>query len=83
MGCLTLCRVLADHIQFLGHLVAVVALEIVVKGLVVAGNGTPDACCMGCEKGRYSGTMLLQVEESKSCLPLIEMGNEILTAFDL
>ena len=40
------------HIELGCHLVAVVAVEVVVKGLSVAADASSDACGMRCEDGR-------------------------------
>ena len=54
--------VLGLHVQFLGHLGAVVGPKIVVQGLVVACYATADGCGMGGEdscNGRY--VLLLKI----------------------
>ena len=72
-GRLLLYRVLALHVQFPGHLVAVVGEEIVVEGLLVAGYRTADTRSMGGEDGADLGQFIVDVEGTKTAHPLIGM----------
>ena len=49
MGRLALGRMLTCHIQFIGHLVAVVTLKKVIQRLVVAGYAAADTGSMSGE----------------------------------
>ena len=70
---LLLRRVLAHHVQFLRHLVAVVVLEIVIQRLAVTRDRPPDGGSMRGEERAYLRTEIAQVEDHKRRLPLISM----------
>ena len=54
-----------------------VALEIIVERLPVAGYRTTDTGSMGREQRRYLRTMILQVEDRERCLPFVGVSAEI------
>ncbi len=63
------------HVELGGHLVAVIALHIVVEGLVVAADAAPDTCGVGGENGGYLWQFPFHVEKTHSCSPLVEVGH--------
>ena len=69
--------VLGHHIQLLRHLVAVIALEIVIERLAVTGYRTTDTGSMGGEKRGDLRTMILQIEDRERRLPLVCMHAEL------
>ena len=52
-------RMLADHIELLSHLVAVIALEVVIERFVVTCDRATDAGSMGSEEGTNLRAVLL------------------------
>ena len=75
VGCFLLSRVLADHIQFLSHLVALEGIKAVVEGFVVTGYTATYAGSVGGEECTDSRTMLAQVENGEGRLPLVAVHN--------
>ncbi len=75
---LALYGVLALHVELGGHLVAVVSLEIVVEGLVVAGYAAAYARGVGGEDGGYLGHVLMYVEQAEASHPLVAMIHHFL-----
>ena len=63
--------VLCLHVELCGHLVSVVAVEVFVEQLVVAGNGAADAGGMGGKDGRYSGALVLQEQHTQARHPFV------------
>ena len=59
--CLLFYRVLALHVEFAGHLVAIVALKIFIQGLVVAGYAAAYARGMRRKHRGDSRKVLLNV----------------------
>ena len=72
---LLLYRMFALHVEFLGHLVSVIGRQVFVQGLIVSRNTSPNARCMGCEKGAYLGYLMANVEQSHAGHPFISMIN--------
>ena len=71
MGSLLLDRVLRLHIELIGHLVAIVALHIVVEGLHVAGDRAAYRCCVGGKYRSDRGNPMLEEKGTKACHPLV------------
>ena len=71
MGSLFLHGVLADHIQFVRHLIAVIALEIVVEGFAIAGDRSTDTGGVGGEECCYLRAVVLEIEDRERRLPLV------------
>ena len=68
-------RVLGLHVKLTRHLVAVIALHIVIQRLSVSADAASYTCGMG---GEYCGHMRklpLNIQQSHSCSPFIEVGN--------
>ena len=63
--------VLADHIEFSRHLVAVVAIEIVVQRLAIARDGASDARGVCGEERADARAVLADIENGEGCLPLV------------
>ena len=78
MRCLALQAVLGLNVQLLGHLGAVVCPQIVIKGLVVAGNATTDGCGMSSEDGCNLGYILLDIHCTKAGHPFVCLINHVL-----
>ena len=79
VGSLFLDRVLGHHVEFRRHLVAVVAFEIVVQRLAVTRYRTTDAGSVCGEERSYLRSMVTEVEDRKSRLPLVGVGAEVRT----
>lgn len=69
------------HIELGCHLVAVVAVEVVVKGLSVAADASSDACGMRCEDGRNLWRVGFQIEQSHAGGPLVELSDNTVVFF--
>ena len=54
--------VLADHVQLVSHLIAVIVIELIVQRLMVAGYRTAYTCGVRREQRADLGTMILDVE---------------------
>ena len=76
MGCCLLERMLGLHVELGSHLVAKVARHVVIKGLAVAADAAPDARGMGGEHGSHLGQMGLDIKQSHSGRPFVEVGND-------
>ena len=71
--CRFLQRVLAFHVQLLGHLVAVVVGELVVQRFAVSADTPSDACGMGCEHSGHLRHVGLDSQKTHCCCPFVEM----------
>ncbi len=69
--------VLALHVQLGGHLVAVVASEVVVEGLAVATDAASDARGVGCEDGGRGRHVGFQGEEAGGGGPFVEVSHDL------
>ena len=78
MGGLTLDRMLGFHVQFFGHLRAIVTEQVSIERFVVPGYRTSYRRGMRRENGGNGRQYLAQVEQSHAGLPLIEMGNDLI-----
>ena len=78
VGALLLDTVLRLHVKFGRHLVAVVALEVGIEGLVVAGNGAPNARGVGGEDGTHFGAFVLQEEHAQPRHPFVGLVDDAL-----
>ena len=70
---LTLNGMLGFHVQFLGHLVAIIGKEIIIKRLVIACNATPYGGCMSCEDGSYGRYVFPDIQGTKTCHPFVSL----------
>ena len=68
---------LALHIQFLCHLVAMIGKKIVVKGFIVACNTASDARSMGGKNGSDGWNMLANIKQTKTRHPLVALINNL------
>ena len=76
-GCLFFQRMFRLHIQFPGHLVAVVAIHISIQGFVVSGDGTADRCGVCREERCDGGELFFDVERTHSQHPFIEQSGNL------
>ena len=79
MSCLLFDGVLGFHVQFLCHLVAVVSKKVIVKRLVVTGNGTADGRSMSCKDCCHLWNCFLQVQGSQARHPLMSLINDLIS----
>ena len=70
---------LAFHVKFLRHLVAIIGKEIVVKRFVVTCNTTTDAGCMSSKHCCHLREMLVYIKNAKTGHPFIAMIDNLLT----
>ena len=64
-------------------MVSVVGKQIFVEGLVVAGNTSSDACCMGCKYGCNRWKVLSYVQQAQSGHPFVTMIHHFFVIFHL
>lgn len=77
MGCRFFKRVFRLHVELGGHLIAVVAVEVVVKRFVVAAYAAAYACGMGGEYRSYLRYRRFQGEKTHSRGPFVEMSHYV------
>ena len=70
-------RVTGDHVELAGFLVSVVKVHGVVQGQVVAGDAASDDRGMGSEHCSYRELLVLEVKQSGSGLPLVELRHNL------
>ncbi len=68
-------RVLALHIEFGSHLVAIVIGELVVKRLAVAAYAAAYARSVSCEHSGHAGHIGFEREQTHCSSPFVEMGH--------
>ena len=78
MGSLSLYGMLTLHVQFIGHLITVIAGKIIIKRLVITRDTTANTRCMRREYGGYGRNMLIDIEQTKTRHPFITMINDLL-----
>ena len=69
---------LADHIQFFCHLVAVIAFKIIIQRFAIAGYGTSDTGCVGSKQRTYCRAIVPQVKDRERRLPLVRMSHHLM-----
>ena len=70
-------RVLRGHVEFIGHLVTEIAVQVVVKRLVVAADAASYAGCMGGEHRSDGRHLMLEIENAHTRGPFVEMSHSI------
>jgi hypothetical protein len=68
---------LGHHVQLTGHLIAIVVLQLVVKGQSVPSNGASNSRCMSGENRCNLRDIFPDIECPHTQLPFIEMGNDM------
>src|SRR5574344_332343 len=68
---------LCFHIQFLGHLIPIIGIEIVIERFVVGCNGTTDSRSMSGKDCCHLWHKMLQVKCSQTSLPFMSLKNHI------
>ena len=76
VGGLFLDAVLGLHVELGGHLVAMVAVEVLIEQLVVAGYGAAYAGGVGGEKGGHAGQVVLEKEHAEAGHPLVGLVDD-------
>ena len=83
LGRLVLNGMLALHVELLGHLVTVIAFEIVVQWLIVPGNAPAYAGGMGRKDRGNLGDILMDIEQAQACHPFVAMIDDLLIRRDI
>ena len=68
--------VLRYYVELAGHILAVVVCKVLVQRQSVSCNGTAYCCCVGSESRCDVRSVLLQVEDTCSGHPLVELGED-------
>ena len=77
-SCRLLQRVLSHNIELASKLVGVELEKVVIQGQAVACDATAHNCCVGGEERSYIGSILVQVERTCRCHPLVEVCHNLL-----
>ena len=69
-------RVLGLHVQFFCHLVAVIALHIIIQRFAIATDAASYTCSMCGEDSSDIGQVGLHIEQPHASGPLVEMCDD-------
>ena len=71
------------HAQAGSHLIAVVLVELAVQGIIVAADAAAHDRGMGREDRADRRAVLLEVEQARAGLPLVELGDDLVGSVEV